>query len=81
MWCSQRKTYYSKILSIPAFDGPDFQLLHIDIAMLISIHMNSQKMNYFYPKMGVYSSRPPDLRGANTGHYKSEGYKLEFIRF
>lgn len=27
-------------LSTPAFNGTDFQLLHIDIALLISIHMN-----------------------------------------
>lgn len=27
-------------LSTPAFNGTDFQLLHIDMDLLISIHMN-----------------------------------------
>lgn len=66
-------------LSTSAFDGTYFQLLYVDIASLMSIHVNWSKPNYFHPKIGVYSPRLLSYRETQTDHHKSKGYKLKFI--
>lgn len=66
MVLSKENLLLQNSLSTPAFNGTDFQLSHIDIALLVSIHMNrllNQKTNYTYLKIEAYFSRPPNLPG------------------
>lgn len=81
MVLSKENSLLQNSLSTPPFNSRDFQLLHIDIALLVSIHMNrylNQKTNYTYHKW-KYIVLDLQISQELTDHHKSQGYKLEFI--